>query len=127
MKTYAFTDASGMVTHTVMSPIEQPGGVEVDFDMGGSPGPRHRFHLQSRQWVDTSTAEQRHQDAAQPILEKRRALLQESDWTDTASAPARLGSGLYLQWQTYRQALRDITAQAGYPFEVAWPTPPGSS
>lgn len=50
--------------------------------------------------------------------------LLDSDWTDTASAPTRLGQTLYAQWQTYRQALRDITTQATYPLNVVWPTPP---
>lgn len=27
-------------------------------------------------------------------------------------------------WAAYRQALRNITAQPGFPAEVAWPTPP---
>jgi hypothetical protein len=55
---------------------------------------------------------------------KRNKLLIESDWTDTASAPFRLGEVLYQQWQTYRQALRDITTQAD-PFNIVWPVPPG--
>lgn len=54
----------------------------------------------------------------------RGQLLLDSDWTDTASAPARLGQTLYDQWQTYRQALRDVTGQPGYPFDIVWPTPP---
>lgn len=55
---------------------------------------------------------------------KRNKLLLESDWTDTASAPFRLGDEVYQQWQTYRQALRDITNQAD-PFNIVWPVPPG--
>lgn len=54
----------------------------------------------------------------------RNQLLQESDWTDTVSAQTRLGETLYNSWQTYRQELRDITLQAGYPFEVVFPSPP---
>tara|TARA_B100000497_G_scaffold25349_1_gene29838 strand:- start:298 stop:573 length:276 start_codon:yes stop_codon:yes gene_type:complete len=27
-------------------------------------------------------------------------------------------------WRTYRQALRDIPAQSGFPTDVAWPTEP---
>jgi hypothetical protein len=50
--------------------------------------------------------------------------LQESVCTDTASAPTRLGQTLYAQWQTYRQALRDVPTQSGYPVNVVWPTPP---
>jgi|SRR5215469_2348940 len=28
------------------------------------------------------------------------------------------------EWKTYRQALRDVTAQDGYPFTLQWPTMP---
>jgi len=58
------------------------------------------------------------------IKRKRLELLMSSDWTDTFSAKARLGDQLYQNWQTYRQALRDITAQSGYPLDVVWPTAP---
>lgn len=57
-------------------------------------------------------------------ISQRNKLLLDSDWTDTASAPFRLGNSLYQQWQTYRQALRDITTQAD-PFNIVWPVPPG--
>ena len=52
----------------------------------------------------------------------RKQLLQESDWTDTVSAQTRLTN--YAEWQTYRQALRDIPTQKGYPTDIVWPTPP---
>lgn len=55
---------------------------------------------------------------------KRTLLLQASDWTDTLSAKSRLGDSLYDQWQEYRQLLRDITAQEGFPENILWPTPP---
>jgi hypothetical protein len=54
----------------------------------------------------------------------RSRLLSASDWSDTASAPERMGQELYNAWQSYRQALRDITKQSSFPFEVVWPTPP---
>lgn len=58
------------------------------------------------------------------VRAKRNMLLSQSDWTDTASAPARLGESLYEAWQAYRQALRDVTEQAS-PFDVVWPVAPG--
>ncbi|PUE08985.1 hypothetical protein B9Z51_08610 [Limnohabitans sp. T6-5] len=50
--------------------------------------------------------------------------LKASEWTDTASAPERLGPELYAAWQTYRQALRDVTDQPGFPTDVVWPVAP---
>lgn len=77
------------------------------------------FDYTTKQWVDPRTPE-----TQWPIVRRERnKRLQTSDWTDTASAPARLGQTLYDQWQTYRQALRDVTSQPD-PFNIIWPTPP---
>lgn len=57
------------------------------------------------------------------VRQVRNQKLQASDWTDTASAPARLGTTAYNAWQTYRQALRDVTLQPD-PRNITWPTPP---
>ena len=45
--------------------------------------------------------------------------LRESDWTQLADAPADKAA-----WATYRQALRDVPAQAGFPWDVKWPEQP---
>lgn len=58
------------------------------------------------------------------VRDQRNTLLTQSDWTDTLSAKTRLGDELYDAWQAYRQALRDITSQSGFPFDVIYPTPP---
>lgn len=58
------------------------------------------------------------------VLNLRQSYLQESDWTDTVSAQTRLGEPLYLSWQIYRQALRDVPSQEGYPLIVTWPIAP---
>ena len=50
---------------------------------------------------------------------KRESLLIESDWTQMPDAPVDKAS-----WATYRQALRDITKQSGFPHDVVWPTKP---
>lgn len=58
------------------------------------------------------------------IRDQRNTLLNQSDWTDTLSAKSRLGDDLYNAWQTYRQALRDIPSQDGFPANTIFPTPP---
>jgi len=50
---------------------------------------------------------------------KRNALLAQSDWTQVADAPVDQTA-----WATYRQALRDITVQAGFPENIDWPIAP---
>lgn len=53
---------------------------------------------------------------------RRRSLLSESDWTQLPDAA--LGDTQKLSWKTYRQALRDITKQAGFPDNIQWPVQP---
>lgn len=68
------------------------------------------------QWVDARTPEQRAANAR----EQRNRLLTESDWTQLPDVNLATKAA----WATYRQALRDITDQPGYPLDVTWPTPP---
>lgn len=49
-------------------------------------------------------------------------LLQQTDWTQTIDSP--LTSQQQAAFATYRQALRDITSQSGFPEEIEWPTAP---
>ena len=59
---------------------------------------------------------------AKAIREKRDRLLNESDWTqanDTA-----LSQEMVEAYRVYRQALRDITGQEGFPYIVIWPEEP---
>lgn len=58
-------------------------------------------------------------DYAGPVRNQRNTLLSSSDWTQVADAPVDKAA-----WATYRQELRDITAQAGFPTEVIWPVKP---
>ncbi|GAB6124338.1 tail fiber assembly protein [Humidesulfovibrio idahonensis] len=58
------------------------------------------------------------------IRATRDAKLTACDWTQLADAP--LSAEVKAAWSTYRQALRDITAQAGFPQDVTWPSEPGA-
>jgi len=49
-------------------------------------------------------------------------LLSISDWVVVKHT--ELGEPIPQEWQEYRQALRDITEQAGFPGNVEWPTAP---
>jgi hypothetical protein len=55
---------------------------------------------------------------AASIRYERDALLAKTDWM------ALFDVGLTPEMASYRQALRDITAQAGFPHNVAWPVKP---
>ena len=53
------------------------------------------------------------------LREKRNTMLAESDWTQVADAPVDQAA-----WAVYRQQLRDLPDQPGFPQDVAWPTKP---
>lgn len=87
------------------------------------PSNYHIWNLETEQWQEPENYQQLlFNEAAGKVKQQRQQLLAATDWTDTVSASTRLGN--YNEWQLYRQALRDITAQEGYPFTVIWPTQP---
>jgi hypothetical protein len=53
------------------------------------------------------------------VRKRRNKLLSASDWTQVADAPVDQAA-----WAAYRQALRDIPQQEGFPATVVWPTQP---
>jgi hypothetical protein len=61
-------------------------------------------------------------DNAPTFRSQRDALIAQTDWTvlsDTTLTPAQKTA-----WETYRQALRDITLQADFPDSITWPIKP---
>lgn len=88
-------------------------------DMPPRPSEQHVFDFDSKQWLaDTELAEAR-------IKATRLGLLLQTDWTQIPNCP--LTDDAKAQWALYRQALRDITDQPGYPLDVVWPTQPGAT
>ena len=70
-------------------------------------------------WVIGFTVVNKPQDQAETaVRNQRNRLLSDTDWmalSDNTMTP---------EWASYRQALRDITEQAGFPYSVVWPTKP---
>lgn len=58
-------------------------------------------------------------EQAKSVRTSRNDKLKECDWTQIADSTADKTA-----WATYRQALRDITAQAGFPWTITWPDAP---
>ena len=56
---------------------------------------------------------------ASQMRSSRNRLLAECDWTQISDATVDKAI-----WATYRQELRDISSQAGFPWEITWPTQP---
>ena len=86
---------------------------------------------------DAACEEQNEEEAARLARKIRNKLLDESDKEMTLD---RLGLDMSTvtkfivslskifsgSWAVYRQALRDLPTQAGFPFDVIFPTPPDS-
>ena len=71
--------------------------------------------------AENEAAYKARRDAEQAAIARagRNAQLKESDWTQVADAPVDKAA-----WAVYRQALRDVTSQAGFPWTIDWPTQP---
>jgi len=80
------------------------------------------------QWVQTWEMQERtdeetakhYEIQASRVRGKRNVLLSESDFTQLADSTVDK-----LAWANYRQALRDIPDQEGFPYNIVWPTMPG--
>ena len=57
-------------------------------------------------------------EQAKSVRTSRNDKLKECDWTQITDSMADKPA-----WATYRQALRDITTQAGFPWTITWPNP----
>ena len=63
------------------------------------------------------TQAEKDEEKAQEIRAKRDRLLSQTDWTQTVDNPLAGNEDI----TAYRQALRDIPDQAGFPWEIEWP------
>lgn len=64
-------------------------------------------------------SEKKNDIQSKKIREERDVILSDCDWTQVADAPVDQAA-----WATYRQELRDIPTQVGFPNEITWPIEP---
>lgn len=57
---------------------------------------------------------------AEEARRDRNRLLAETDWSQTADVPQAIKD----KYAAYRQALRDVPQQSGFPDNIQWPTQP---
>lgn len=62
---------------------------------------------------------QKDAEQASSVRAARNSKLSACDWTQLPDAPVDARA-----WGSYRQALRDITGQDGFPWSVSWPQEP---
>lgn len=75
------------------------------------------FNPQQQEWVDVVIPD--NVVAANAVAHRNR-LLSMTDWTQLPDVPLVTKE----LWVAYRQMLRDITAQPGFPRDIVWPVPP---
>lgn len=75
----------------------------------------------TRVWsIEDATEEElqfRIERKSKEVRKIRNQLLSETDWTQFPDSPANSSD-----WIEYRQALRDISKQEGFPWHVEWPS-----
>jgi hypothetical protein len=59
-------------------------------------------------------------ERATAMRQQRTQMLKDSDWTQGKDIPDNISNA----WAAHRQALRDITTQAGFPWTIDWPAQP---
>ncbi len=108
--------------------FSMPDGVEQIVDAQGA-GKWYTKHILGPVFTDTEDATAAEQEAAyktakdaeqaKAVRQQRGEKLKDSDWTQVIDAPVDQAA-----WATYRQALRDITGQEGFPWTITWPEQP---
>jgi hypothetical protein len=100
-------------------PQAQPTRYQVGFADGVQQIESKWYTKYSVADMDAEAIAAKDTEQAKAIRSQRTDKLKDSDWTQVADAPVDKAA-----WATYRQALRDITAQPGFPWTVTWPTQP---
>ena len=112
--------------HKDLTVIEGEYNYDTDYFVDGEvrkypekPQGFFEFDYVNKTWFDPRSVDEIYSQAATEVKNKRKHLLDISDWTQVPDAPVDQAS-----WQVYRQALRDITEQEGFPLNIIWPQPP---
>lgn len=104
-------------------PVESVAQPSTDYTKNVQEGPIANDNGWKQTWVvvDASAEEiaERTGQVAAGVRGERDQLLNGCDWTQVADAPVDKAA-----WATYRQALRDVPSQAGFPHNVTWPAKP---
>ena len=123
---YGYVNNDGFVVFTTNNqPKQNIDGlkcVELPSELGNPPSKYDVFDYLQYKWIDPRTDQEKYNDQSDSIKYQRDVLLYESDWTQIPNNS--LTPEKQEEWAVYRQQLRDITNQPGYPFDVVWPVKP---
>lgn len=104
-------DASGVIINTIVVDSLDVFPNLIEASVGGSIGDT---------WNGTTIVEKPRDAEAEKVSvrNQRDLLLAATDWTQCAD----ISQATKDKWAPYRKALRDVPQQAGFPFDVIWPT-----
>ena len=108
-------DPVGMSDYAPVQQVEPP-AIDFNRQRFDMAQPTQQNGIWLMNWVVTQIPDA---EEALKVRNARNAKLAQCDWTQVADAPVNQAV-----WATYRQALRDITTQAGFPWAIEWPTQP---
>lgn len=125
IKTYHILDETGLCVNSILATEQnpqflKPGESYAPPIEGGGIGYRLTG---TGEWIPPTPPpppEVTPEEKAQQIRARRNSLLAASDWTQGKDIPDTISQ----PWAAYRQQLRDITDQPGYPDTVTWPVRP---
>ena len=79
--------------------------------------------LRDGKWfLDYSIVQTPEEIASENVRHRRENYLVDCDWV--VIRHQELGTAIPEEWLTYRQLLRDVPAQEGFPYDITWPTKP---
>lgn len=103
-------------------PQAQPTRYQVGFADGVQQIDGKWFTKYSVADMDDEAKAAKDAEQAKNVRTQRTEKLRDCDWTQLDDTP--MSNIQKAGWATYRQALRDVPEQAGFPWEVEWPVQP---
>jgi hypothetical protein len=102
-------------------PQAQPGRYQVAFRDGVEQQSDGKWYTKySVADMDDETKAAKNVEQAKNVRDDRNCRLADSDWTQGKD----IADSVSTPWAAYRQALRDVPAQAGFPWDIQWPNKP---
>lgn len=111
-------DPAGMADYALVEWVDQP-SFNKDRERCFVGQPIQESGAWKTNWVIQPIPDS---EEAVKVRASRNQLLKDSDWTQLDDTP--LDNAKKMAWATYRQGLRDIPDQAGFPWGIQWPTQP---
>ena len=109
-------DPAGMADYAHVEWVDPP-QIDRNRQRMAEGKPKQVNGVWQMQWVVTPIPDS---EQAVKVRADRNTKLAECDWTQGKDIPDAVSQ----PWAVYRQALRDVPEQAGFPWDVKWPEQP---